>query len=322
MARGVEAVLLLTLAIGPRDVFDARERLHDVAIRTPVIEHALFHDRVGAEVFCKAENRQLTGSFKIRGAYNAASRLAPEQLAHGLIAISSGNHAQAVAKSAQLLGTTAVIAMPEDSSPLKRKATEALGATVVTFDRFARDREDVLRELLAGSDRAFIPPYDHPHVIAGQGTAALELLEDVERLDVLVVPVSGGGLIAGSATIAKHLDPSIQVVGVEPEAANDTQRSLAAGERVWIEAPVTIADGLRTQIPGELTFEINRRLVDDLVTVTDDEIRDAMAFLQLEASEVVEPSGAVGIAALFSGRLKVRGLKVGVILSGGNVEQG
>jgi threonine dehydratase len=275
---------------------------------------------VWGDVRLKAENRQLTGSFKIRGAYNAVSRLSSEELEHGVIAISSGNHAQAVAKACQLVGTTAVIAMPSDSSPLKRAATEALGAEIIAFDRFARDREDVLRELLADTKRTFIPPYDHPQVMAGQGTAALELLEDVGELDVLIVPVSGGGLIAGCGTIAKHLRPGLRLVGVEPEAANDTKLSLERGERVWIEAPRTIADGLRTQIPGELTFEVNRRLVDELVLVSDDEIREATAFLREELGEVVEPSGAVGVAALRAGRLAdVAGRRVGIILSGGNV---
>jgi threonine dehydratase len=315
----VEAVLLLSLAIGPQDVLDARERLMGVAVRTPVLTSAALDDAVGSTVLCKAENRQVTGSFKIRGAYNCSSRFPDEQLAHGLIAISSGNHAQAVAKSAQLLGTTAVIAMPDDSSPLKRRATKALGATVVGFDRFARDREDVLRELLADSKRCFVPPYDHPHVMAGQGTAALELLEDAGDIDVLVVPISGGGLMAGCGTIAKHLNPKLRLVGVEPEAADDTKRSLAAGERIWIEAPVTIADGLRTQIPGELTFEINRRLVDDMVLVSDDEIRDAIALVRSALGEVVEPSGAAGVAALLSHGLDVSGRRIGVILSGGNV---
>ena len=300
-------------------MLDARERLAGIAVHTPVLTSAALDDAVDATVLCKAENRQVTGSFKIRGAYNCASRFAEERLAHGLIAISSGNHAQAVAKSAQLLSTTAVIAMPDDSSPLKRAATERLGATIVGFDRFARDREDVLRELLADSKRCFVPPYDHPHVMAGQGTAALELLEDADDVDVLVVPISGGGLMAGCATIAKHLNPNIRLVGVEPEAADDTRRSLDAGERIWIEAPVTIADGLRTQIPGELTFEINRRLVDDVVLVSDDEIREAMALLRTTLGETVEPSGAVAVAALLSGRVPAHHRRVGVILSGGNV---
>ena len=307
----MEAVLLLSLPITHEDVLDAARQIRGVTIRTPVVPWG--------DVRLKAENRQLTGSFKIRGAYNAVSRLSDEQLSHGVIAISSGNHAQAVAKAAQLMATTAVVAMPSDSSAYKRSATEALGAEIVEFDRFARDREDVLRELLADTKRTFIPPYDHPHVMAGQGTAALELIEETGELDVLVVPVSGGGLISGCGTIAKHLCPDLRLVGVEPEAANDTKLSLDAGERIWIEAPRTIADGLRTQIPGELTFEVNRRLVDELVLVSDDEIREAMAFLRDELDEVVEPSGAVGVAALRSERVDVSTKRVGVILSGGNV---
>lgn len=297
------------------DVIAASERLSGVAVRTPAVPTRI----AGADVACKAENRQVTGSFKIRGAYNCASRFSTDELARGLVAISSGNHAQAVAKSAQLLGTTAMIVMPEDSSAVKRAATETLWAEVIAFDRFARDRDDVLEELLASSGRCFVPPYDHPHVIAGQGTVALELLEDAGELDVLIVPVSGGGLIAGCGVAAKAIRPSIRLVGVEPETAADTKRSLDAGERVWIEAPVTIADGLRVQTPGELTFEINRRLVDEIVLVTDDEIAQAMSFLRDEVGEVVEPSGAVGIAALLTEGVRANGQRVGVILSGGNV---
>lgn len=297
------------------DVIAASERLSGVAVRTPAVSTRI----AGADVACKAENRQVTGSFKIRGAYNCASRFSTDELARGLVAISSGNHAQAVAKSAQLLGTTAMIVMPEDSSAVKRAATETLWAEVIAFDRFARDRDDVLEELLASSGRCFVPPYDHPHVIAGQGTVALELLEDAGELDVLIVPVSGGGLIAGCGVAAKAIRPSIRLVGVEPETAADTKRSLDAGERVWIEAPVTIADGLRVQTPGELTFEINRRLVDEIVLVTDDEIAQAMSFLRDEVGEVVEPSGAVGIAALLTEGVRANGQRVGVILSGGNV---
>ncbi|MEX2394726.1 MAG: threonine/serine dehydratase [Actinomycetota bacterium] len=302
------------MSITIANVESAAEQLRGIALRTPVMRF----DAFGSSVACKLENRQVTGSFKIRGAYNCASRLSEDQLAHGLVAISSGNHAQAVAKSAQLLGTSALIAMPEDSSEFKLDATRALGAEIVLFDRFARDRDDILRELLATSERAFIPPYDHPHVMAGQGTAALELFDEVADIDLLLVPMSGGGLMAGSATVAKARNPSIRVVGVEPETANDTQLSLANGERVWIEAPVTIADGLRVQTPGELTFEVNRRLVDEVVTVTDDEIVDAMALMK-ERGETVEPSGAVGIAALQSGRVDAAGQRAGVIISGGNV---
>ncbi len=294
------------------DVLDAQRRLEGVAVRTPVLEATI----AGVRTVLKCENRQATGSFKIRGAYNCASRFASAELERGLVAISSGNHAQAVARTAQILGTSALIAMPEDSSELKLEATRELGAEIVSFDRFARDREDVLREVLTSSKRCFVPPYDHPHVIAGQGTATLELLDDAGGIDVLVVPVSGGGLIAGSSIAAKGRDPAIRIVGVEPEAGDDTKRSFAAERRIWIEAPRTIADGLRCQIPGEVTFPINRRTVDEIVTVSDDEIREALSVLA-GLGEKVEPSGAVGVAALMVGR--VAGRRPAAILSGGNV---
>jgi threo-3-hydroxy-L-aspartate ammonia-lyase len=294
-------------------VREAAERIRGVARRTRVVEI----DLAGGRLFCKAEHEQVTGSFKIRGAYNCGVQVANR--GRGFVAISSGNHAQAVAKTAQLLDTSALIAMPEDSAPVKIAATAALGAEIVTFDRFARDRDDVLRELLASSNRTFIPPYDHPHVIAGQGTVALELVEDAGPLDVLIVPVSGGGLIAGCGIAAKALHPHVKLVGVEPAAADDTARSLREGERVTIPAPVTIADGLRVQTPGEITFEINRRQIDEVVVVTDDEIRQAMAALQDATGAVVEPSGAVGVAAVLAGRIDVRDQRAGVVLSGGNV---
>jgi threonine dehydratase len=306
--------------LGLTDVLDAAERLNGIATRTPVLCSDVLDSRCEATVFCKAENLQLTGSFKIRGAYNCASRFSMDQIARGFVAISSGNHAQAVAKSAQLLDTTALIAMPTDANPVKRRATEELGAEIAMFDRFARDRDDVLRELLASTDRAFIPPYDHPHVIAGQGTAALELIDEVGDLDALIVPVSGGGLIAGSGIAAKARCPRIGLIGVEPEGADDTVQSLERGERVWIPAPRTIADGLRTQIPGEITFEINRHQIDQMVVVTDQQIWDAMSFAAEHLDTTLEPSGAVGIAALLSGKLKLPGTRVGVILSGGNVD--
>jgi threonine dehydratase len=297
-----------------QDIVDAQQRLDGVAEQTPIVRSRIG----GGDVVLKCENRQVTGSFKIRGAYNCASQLSPEQLAGGLVAISSGNHAQAVAKSAQLLSTTALIAMPEDSSPLKIERTRALGAEIVFFDRFRKDREEVLVELLKDSGRSFIPPYDHPHVIAGQGTAALELFEQAGEIDALIVPVSGGGLIAGCGIVAKAHNPKLRLIGVEPRAGDDTFRSLRAGERVWIEAPVTIADGLRAQIPGEVTFPINQAQIDEVVTVTDQAILSAVGFLRDRVGEAVEPSGAVGVAALLSRRVNPDGQRVGVILSGGN----
>jgi threonine dehydratase len=268
----------------------------------------------------KCENFQRVGAFKFRGAYNAASRLAPEQLARGVAAYSSGNHAQAVALAARELGTTAVIVMPEDAPRSKRAATEGYGAEIVTYDRYSGDRVAVARALAADRGLALIPPYEHPHVMAGQGTAALELLAEAGELDVLLAPVGGGGLIAGSATAAKGLRPGVRVVGVEPEAGDDTRRSLEAGRRVEIPVPRTIADGQALRVPGELTFSVNRRLVDEIALVSDDEIRSAMRFAFERLKIVVEPSGATGLAALLAGRVAFPDRRIGVIVSGGNID--
>ncbi|MFE0674260.1 pyridoxal-phosphate dependent enzyme [Streptomyces sp. NPDC058867] len=302
------------------DVRDAAERLKGVAHRTPVLRSRTLDSLVGAEVHLKCENFQRVGAFKFRGAYNAASRLAPEQLARGLAAYSSGNHAQAVALAARELGTTAVIVMPDDAPPSKRRATEAYGAEIVTYDRYTGDRVALAEALAAERGLALIPPYEHPHVMAGQGTAALELLEETGALDALVVPVGGGGLIAGSGTAAKGLHPGLRLIGVEPEAGDDTRRSLEAGRRVEIPVPRTIADGQALHTPGELTFSVNRRLVDAVELVGDDEIRDAMRFAFERLKIVVEPSGATPLAALLSGRVGALPPRVGVILSGGNVD--
>ncbi|MDH6566005.1 threonine dehydratase [Streptomyces sp. SAI-117] len=302
------------------DVRDAAARLQGVAHRTPVLRSRTLDARVGAEVLLKCENFQRVGAFKFRGAYNAASRLTPEQLARGIAAYSSGNHAQAVALAARELGTTAVIVMPEDAPASKRAATEGYGAEIVTYDRYTGDREAIAEALAAERGLALIPPYEHPHVIAGQGTAALELLEEAGELGALLTPVGGGGLMAGSATAAKGLHPGIRMIGVEPEAGDDTLRSLAAGRRISIPVPKTIADGQALRTPGELTFSVNRRLVDEIALVSDDEIRAAMRFAFERLKIVVEPSGATPLAALLSGR--VRGLpdRIGVIVSGGNVD--
>ncbi|MFE0020656.1 pyridoxal-phosphate dependent enzyme [Amycolatopsis sp. NPDC059021] len=300
------------------DVRDAATRLSGVAHHTPVLRSRTLDERVGAEVFLKCENLQRIGAFKFRGAYNAVSRLAPEQLNKGVVAYSSGNHAQAVALAAAELGSSAVVLMPEDTPQSKVDATAGYGAEIVTYDRYTGDRVALGAALAAERGLALIPPYEHPHVIAGQGTSALELLEEVGELDTLVVPVGGGGLIAGSGTAAKALRPGIRVVGVEPAAGDDTKRSLEAGERVKIDVPRTIADGQAAEIPGELTFSINRKVVDDVALVTDDEVREAMRFAFERLKIVLEPSGATGIAALLSGRVPAPG-KAGVILSGGNV---
>ncbi|MFI6562035.1 pyridoxal-phosphate dependent enzyme [Streptomyces sp. NPDC050534] len=301
-------------------VRDAAARIKGIAHRTPVLHSRTLDALVGAEVFLKCENFQRVGAFKFRGAYNAASRLTPEQLSRGIAAYSSGNHAQAVALAARELGTTAVIVMPEDTPRSKREATLGYGAEVVTYDRYSEDRVAVGEALAAERGLALIPPYEHPHVLAGQGTAALELLEETGELGALITPVGGGGLIAGSATAAKGLHPGIRVLGVEPEGGDDTKRSLEAGRRVTIPVPRTIADGQAAETPGELTFSVNRRLVDGIALVSDDEIRDAMRFAFERLKIVIEPSGATPLAALLAGRVEGLPPRIGVIVSGGNVD--
>jgi threonine dehydratase len=299
------------------DVRAAAERLDGVANRTPVFTSRTLDERAAARVHVKAECFQRGGAFKFRGAYNAISLLDPATRARGVLAYSSGNHAQAVAVAARLLGTRATIVMPNDAPPAKLDATRGYGAEIVSYDRWTENREEIGARLAAERGLELIRPYDDLRVMAGQGTVALELLEDVPDLDVLVTPVGGGGLIAGCATAAAALRPGIRVVGVEPDVGDDTRRSLEAGRRVRIEIPKTIADGLQTTEPGELTFEVNRRLVDEVVTVSDDEMLEAMAFLFDRLKLVTEPSGAVAVAALLAGR--VRGGRIGVVISGGNV---
>ena len=299
------------------DVQAAAERLRGVAHRTPVLTSRTLDGQTSGSVFVKAECFQRGGAFKFRGAYNKIASIPAQERAHGVIAYSSGNHAQAVAIAARLLDTRATIVMPEDAPAAKLDATRGYGAEIVSYDRWTENREEIGSRLAQTRGLELVRPYDDPLVIAGQGTAALELFEEVPDLDVIVTPVGGGGLIAGTATVAKALRAGIRVVGVEPEAGDDTARSLAAGERVNIGVPRTIADGLQAAEPGELTFEINRQLVDEIVTVTDAEIVDAMTFLFDRMKLVAEPSGAVGIAALLNGR--VQGTRVGVVISGGNV---
>ena len=291
--------------------------MEGVANKTPVVSSRTLDALVEASVHLKAESFQRGGAFKFRGAYNKISSLAEDERARGVIAFSSGNHAQAVAIAARLLGTSATIVMPKDAPAAKLEATRGYGAEIVPYDRWTEDREAIGAKLAEERGLALVKPYDDPLVMAGQGTTALELLDEVPDLDTLVVPIGGGGLIAGCATVAKALRPAMRVVGVEPEAANDTQRSLAAGERVHIDLPHTIADGLQSPAPGELTFEVNRRRVNEVVTVSEEEIVDAMAFLFDRMKLVTEPSGAVGVAALLSGR--VHGDRIGVVISGGNV---
>jgi threonine dehydratase len=292
------------------DVEAAAERIAGVAHRTPVITSRT----LGSHAFLKAENLQRSGSFKFRGAYNKLSTL-PE--GHDVIAFSSGNHAQAVALAAQLRGVRATIVMPEDAPQAKLEATRGYGAEVVTYDRWRENREEIGARLAHERGLELVKPYDDPQIMAGQGTTALELLADVPDLDVLVTPVSGGGLIAGCATVAKTLRPQIRVIGVEPAAGDDHARSRAAGERVRVDIPRTIADGLGAPEPGELTWQVTSELVDEFVSVEDAELVDAMTFLFDRLKLVVEPSGAAGVAALLGGKLPEG--RVGIVLSGGNV---
>jgi threonine dehydratase len=302
------------------DVRAAARRLAGVAHRTPVLRSRTLDERVGGEVLLKAEIHQRGGAFKFRGAFNAVASLPDAARRRGLIAVSSGNHAQAVALAARLHDAHAVVLMPEDAPASKREATRGYGAEVIPFDRYAVDRDALLAEVAAARGLAVVHPYDDPAVMAGQGTVALELLEQAGPLDLLLVCVGGGGLIAGCATAARAVRPGIRVVGVEPEAGDDVRRSLRAGHRVRVPVPRTIADGQAVPEPGERTFEVIRRLVDDVVVVSDDEIRAAMRFLFERLKVVAEPSGASALAALLAGRVDARGLRVGVTLSGGNVD--
>jgi threo-3-hydroxy-L-aspartate ammonia-lyase len=311
------------LAIKLADVRQAAERLRGVANRTPVVTSRTVDSLVGAQVFFKCENLQRGGAFKFRGAYNRLVALSPEEAARGVVAFSSGNHAQGVALAARELGIRATVVMPTDAPALKLAATAGYGAEIVSYDRLTEDREAIARRLADERGATLVPPYDHPLIMAGQGTAALEFIDEVKALDWLLAPVGGGGLLSGSTVAATGLLPQIKVVGVETETSNDWVQSLAAGHAVRIEPPDTIADGMRTQQPGALTFPIVQRLVDRVVTVSDQEVIDAMRFLLLRMKLLVEPTGAVPVALLLSGRLEdLRGQRVGVILSGGNADPG
>jgi threonine dehydratase len=274
----------------------------------------------GAEVVLKCENLQRGGAFKFRGAYNRLVALSPEERARGVVAFSSGNHAQGVALAARELGIHATVVMPTDAPTLKVAATRGYGAEVVLYDRLAEDREAIAGRLADERGLTLVPPYDHPLIMAGQGTAALELLEEVDQLDWLVMPVGGGGLLSGCATAAVGLRPGIKVVGVETDTSDDWVQSLAVGHPVRIPPPATIADGIRTQEPGQLTFPIVQALCSGVMTVSDEEVKQAMRLLLLRLKLLVEPTGAVPVALLLSGRLPARGQRVGVILSGGNAD--
>jgi threonine dehydratase len=302
------------------DVRRAAARLDGVAHRTPVVTSRTLDERTGAHVRLKPENLQRVGAFKFRGAYNAVSQLDPAERARGVVTASSGNHAQALALSAALHGAPATILMPEDAPASKAAATEGYGARIVRFDRYASDREALLHELAEREGLAIVHPYDDERIMAGQGTATLELIEDGGELDLLLVPVGGGGLIAGSATAATGLCPGCRVIGVEPEVGDDTARSLAAGERVSVPVGRTIADGQQIDIPGARTFPVIRERVAAVVTVSDAEIVAAMRFAFERLKLVLEPSGASALAALLHAKVEAQGLRAGVILSGGNVD--
>ena len=305
--------------IGIDDIRQAGARLEGVANRTPVVTSRTLDRLTGATVYLKAEMYQRGGAFKFRGAYNLISQLDKPSLALGVAAFSSGNHAQAVAISAQLVGTTAVILMPEDTPAAKLAATRGYGAEVVTYDRYSQDREALGAALAEERGLTLVPPYEHPAIMAGQGTVAAELIDEVGDIDVLLTPVGGGGLIAGCATAAKAMVPGVEVYGVEPEGADDTRQSLAAGKRIRISPPRSIADGQLADIPGRMTFQVNRRLLDDIAVVSDAETLAAMAFAFDRLKIVTEPSGATARAAAMQGTVDIAGLRVGIVLSGGNV---
>ncbi len=306
--------------LSPADIDAAAQRLRGHAHRTPVLTSATLDQLAGAEVSLKCENFQRAGAFKFRGAYNAIACLDPAARARGVATFSSGNHGQAVALAAREFATTATVLMPLDAPAGKVAAVKEYGAAVVTYDRYTEDRRALTEQLAADAGLAIVPPYDHLDVMAGQGTVGLELLEQAGGLDAVVVPLGGGGLMAGVATAVTSRSPGTAVIGVEPAAGDDHWQSLRAGARVRIPVPHTIADGLAVDMPGELTFAVNRRLVDEVVRVSDAQIVAAMRFLFERMKIVVEPSGAVGVAALLSGALEPPGRRVGVVISGGNVD--
>lgn len=308
------------LAIDYDDVVMAHRRLSGVAHHTPILHSTTADERARATLHFKAEHLQRIGAFKFRGGYNAVSQFDAAQKQAGVIAFSSGNHAQAIALSARLHGIRAVIVMPEDAPAIKVAATRGYGAEVVLYDRYTQDREALGRELAEAEGLTLIPPYDHPHVMAGQGTAAKELFDDVGELDTLLVPLGGGGLLSGCATVAKARYPNCRVIGIEPEAGNDVQQSLSSGEIVSIPTPRTIADGAQTQAVGDLTFPVIQSCVDEVVTVSDAALIDAMRFMAGRMKQFVEPTGCLGVAAAFGGKLAIEGQRVGIILSGGNVD--
>ena len=310
------------MTISHLDILAAAKRLKGKVHHTPVLTSTQANIIAGCDIYFKAENFQRIGAFKFRGAYNAISQLSPEQRKNGVVAFSAGNHAQAIALAAREEKIPVVIVMPEDAPLSKLTATRGYGAEVITYNRETEDREAITNEIAKTRGMTIIPPYNHPHVMAGQGTAALELIEEVGHLDYLFVCVGGGGMIAGCSVITNHLLPECKVIGVEPELGNDGEQSLKSGSIVKIPVPKTIADGAQTQSLGPLCFPIIQKFVDDIVTVTDDELCQQMLFFMERMKIVVEPTGCLSAAAVMNKKLDLRGKKVGVIISGGNVDPG
>lgn len=308
------------LAITFADIEAAHERIKHVAHRTPVFTSTTANSMTGAELFFKCENFQRMGAFKFRGGYNALSQLTPEQRQCGVVTFSSGNHAQAVALSAKLLKIRAVIIMPKDAPAAKVIATKGYGAEVVFYDRYTEDRHAIANRLVAEQGLVLVAPYDDPHVMAGQGTAAKELFEEAGPLDILLAPLGGGGLLAGCAVAAKAFCPDCNIYGVEPEAANDGQQSFRSGKIVKISPPMTIADGAQTLALGESTFPVIRECCTDILTATDAELIEAMMFFAERMKMIVEPTGCLGAAPVFKKKIHVAGKRIGIILSGGNVD--
>jgi threonine dehydratase len=304
----------------PADVRDAAHRIRPLAKRTPLLSAEAFDSAAGLAAVFKCENLQNGGAFKIRGAANMILSLPKESLERGVVAFSSGNHAQAVAIAARHVGAPATIVMPDDAPRSKLEATRGYGAKVVTIDRMRESREAVAAGILKETGGTLVPPFDHELIMAGQGTTALELLEEAPQLDALITPVGGGGLLSGCATIARDINPNIRIFGAEPEDGNDTFLSMVAGERIGIPMPHTIADGLRSQKPGELTFPVIQKLVERIIVVTDDQLRHTVKFLLARLKILVEPSGAAAAAAVLFQKLPLDLRSVGVVLSGGNVD--
>ena len=317
----------MTTPLQYSDVEQAAARIAGAAHRTPVLTSTTFDARTNAQVYFKCENYQRMGAFKFRGAYNAIARFSDAQRAAGVLTFSSGNHAQAIALSARLAGIRATIIMPQDAPALKVQATKEYGGEVIFYDRYTENREEIGRRLAQERGMTLIPPYDHPDVIAGQGTAAKELFEEAGALDVLLVPLGGGGLLAGCALAASQLSPGCKVIGVEPEAGNDGQQSLRSGQIVDIGVPQTIADGAQTSHLGQHNFAVIRRLVDDIVTVSDAQLVETMKFFAERMKMIVEPTGCLAAAAALQGVYPaggetLEGKKVGILISGGNVDLG